>query len=105
MRGKKQSVEEHEINGTDQPSRLRGRKKMVKNNRYDIILKKLKETEGIINKLPVNQENVKDLIAFSNLYKKLIDILETPSLDDKPPGGGKGNNASITAKLINRKQA
>jgi hypothetical protein len=91
----KKSIEEHKLNGTAYPSRIK-KIKDTENDRFKIIRSKLIETEKIISDLPI-KDNAKILIEYVNLYKKLIEILET----DLPPEKN-NQEKDIIDKILNK---
>jgi hypothetical protein len=80
----RKSTEEKKRQGTYRKDRDPSKKKIdVSGNKYKVIKTKLKEVETLIEKTPVDG-NEKKLIDLSNLYQKLINILQTPDLEKKP---------------------
>jgi hypothetical protein len=78
----------------------RDTKPIIEDKKYEIINKKLLETETIINETPV-KENAKILLDYVNLYKKLIEILSTPL----PEKAETKDNDAIIDHLIKNKNA
>jgi hypothetical protein len=91
----RKSLEEHLANGTAFPSRIKALN--TSGNRFSIIKEKLDETEKIIKEMPV-KGNAKELIIYSNLYHKLLSILEVSLPEEKKP-----DESTIIGKLIKRK--
>jgi hypothetical protein len=82
----RKSSEEKKQQGTYRKDRDASKKKVdVTDEKYEVIRIKLKEVEGLIKETPV-AGNEKKLIEMSNLYQKLVNILQTPSLERKPGG-------------------
>jgi hypothetical protein len=91
----RKNIKEHELNGTAFPSRIK-KIKETKDDRFSIIRNKLLETEKIISDLPI-KDNAKILIEYVNLYKKLIEILETDL-----PAEKNNNETDIIDKILNK---
>jgi hypothetical protein len=86
----RKSNEEKKRQGTYRQDRDPSKKKIdISSDKYEVIKTKLKEVESLIKETPISG-NEKKLIDLSNLYQKLIQILQTPDLEKKPETAADG---------------
>jgi hypothetical protein len=79
----RKNSEEKKQQGTYRKDRDPAKKKIdVTSEKYEVIKIKVKEVEDLIKTTPVDG-NEKKLIDLSNLYQKLVNILQTPALEEK----------------------
>jgi hypothetical protein len=79
----RKSSTEKKRQGTYREDRDPAKKTVVKDgDKYEVIRKKLQEVENLIRDTPIDG-NERKLINLSNLYQKLIDVLQVPTLEGK----------------------